>query len=297
MSGTYQSVVPTLFFTLFLVLICPAEAKFSHIYQGIARQGLEACLADPKYAFTPSSITLRTNARDGFNCIMDSIPNSQQTILSSGASIIALIPTTLSLLGNTRSEIMAIHSKLPILAFLLTLTGVSVDGRIRGVDEEQKSEPRSRTTKTSEMFFDARKVELKSARVGLLTVHVFAAITAGAIIWQTYDLSQRAILSWGAWTSFYPLLWLFSGPVNHTAEVTIDLLDEHSSHTIKRTLKFLAGLLTKFQFLAGTAIMASLTLISGQNAVKVLAVYGIAAIVMRECAAWTLVVLSLDTKS
>lgn len=144
------------------------------------------------------------------------------------------------------------------------------------------------------LLFDIDQVDARMERSGLVAIHVLTVFTVCGVVWQTYDLSQRAVLSWAAWTSFYPFFWLFLGPVIHIAEIIVDTLCSNAHSSLKRTLSLLIGLLAQFQFLAGTAILASLTLDSGQNAVKVLAVYGVAAMLMRESAAWTLQVLGLN---
>lgn len=143
--------------------------------------------------------------------------------------------------------------------------------------------------------FDLDEVTPFSVRLDLVAVHLLAILTFCVIIWHIYNLSRRAVLSWAAWTNFYPLGPLFLGPLQHCTEVSVEMIDDEDWPHLKRILGRLSDMLGKFQFLAGTAVLAGLALVSGRNAVKVLAVYGVVAIVMRECATWTLEALDLTS--
>jgi hypothetical protein len=77
----------SLFVLYILVALC--SAKFDHNYRGIASEGVQSCIINSN--FTKESITLRQNCRDAFACIMDNLANSEQSILSSGSSILALV--------------------------------------------------------------------------------------------------------------------------------------------------------------------------------------------------------------
>lgn len=77
----------SLFVSCVLVALC--SAKFEHNYDGIASGGVQSCIINSD--FTEESITLRDNCRDAYACIMSNLANSDQSILSSGSSILALV--------------------------------------------------------------------------------------------------------------------------------------------------------------------------------------------------------------
>ena len=81
-----------------LILPMLTHAKFARVYKGIANDGLQSCLNDPANSFTRASITLNMNCREAFACIMQTIDNSEQSILSAGSSTLGFIPTAMTLL-------------------------------------------------------------------------------------------------------------------------------------------------------------------------------------------------------
>lgn len=285
--------------TLTILTILPAlvSSKFTHIYRGIATDGYNACLNDPNFNFTRETISYRANAGHGFTCIMANIGNDRQTILSAGASILGLIPTAITLLGNKRKDINRIHRAFPLLAFFLSFTGVSVDGRVAWREPtEHKSITSPKPTVHQpkpplSLFWRINHTDDASTKLTVLAIHILALLISVTVFWQTYDLSQRAVVSWSCWTSFLPLIWFLLGPLIHCGEVGVLQMDRKQHPFWSRGLELVFDTFLKVQFLAGTAILGSLALVSGQNAVKVLAVYGGGAIVMRECATWILEIL------
>lgn len=283
------------------ILPTPALSKFTHIYPGIATDGLNACLADHTYNFTRITISHRENAGHAFTCIMANIGNDRQSNLSSGASILGLIPTAITLLGNRRKDINLIHRACPLLAFFLSFGGISVDSRVVWRNEpDTKAVTTSQPTNIRQSKFPLNLVWNVNPTVDpmtkqcLLAVHILAFLVAITVFWQSYDISQRAVVCWSCWTSFLPLIWFLLGPLIHAGEITFLTVDRHLHPYLSPVLMLALDTLNKVQFLAGTAILCSLGLVSGHNAVKVLVVYGGAAIVMRECAVWVLETLSLN---
>lgn len=67
-------------------LVHLTTAKFEQVYAGIAFRGVQACLANSTWS--PETMQLRRNCGEAFQCVMDKIPNSSQSILSSGSAII-----------------------------------------------------------------------------------------------------------------------------------------------------------------------------------------------------------------
>jgi len=146
----------------------------------------------------------------------------------------------------------------------------------------------------------------------IVIVHILAAGGAAGVIWQTIDLGRKAVLTWSCWTNFYPAIWLCGGFLHHIFAIVFlrlslksagkqkgrvlthfDLTEErlkifvsHSQFAIWS--KVFVDLLGNVNYLLGTVILSSLTLVSGNNAIKILVVYGMIASVSRFVAAWTL---------
>lgn len=297
--ASHSSYTKSLSLPLIILTILPTlvSSKFTHIYRGIATDGFEACLNDPTFNFTRETISLQKNAGHGFTCIMANIGNDRQTILSAGASILGLIPTAITLLGNKRKDINRIHQAFPLFAFFLSFTGVSVDGRVRWrepVETKPSATPNPIVYQPKwplSLLWRVNHIDDASSKLTILAIHILALLISVTVFWQTYDLSQRAVVSWSCWTSFLPLIWFLLGPLIHSGEISVLLIDRKQHVFWRRGLELVFDTFLKVQFLAGTAILGSLALVSGQNAVKVLAVYGGAAIVMRECATWVLEIL------
>jgi len=152
----------------------------------------------------------------------------------------------------------------------------------------------------------------------MLVAHVFAAVGAAGVIWQTQNLGNRAVVSWACWTDFYPALWICIGLIHHILAILFLRLSLKSDDTSTRTRKGAPLLVTQLDmtqggldlivahtrfaswskafvdllgnvnYLYGTVVFSSLTLVSGVVAIKVLVVYGIVAAVARIMGAWTL---------
>lgn len=218
---------------------------------------------------------------------MDTIENSDQSILSAGSSTLGFVPTMLTLLGIQRSELMAVHERWPILALLLRLTTVNIaEDRI----------PWSGRAKLQRESASAVKITLhNSSRLVLIVVHIVAALAAGVTIWQTIDLGRRAVLAWACWTSFYPSVWLCLSAFQHFLDVLTKLLNKGPDKkqswmriNVFRVLNLFAALMGMVTYIFGTIVLASLTMVSGINAVHVVATYGLAAVVTRACCAWVM---------
>lgn len=125
-------------------------------------------------------------------------------------------------------------------------------------------------------------------------VHLIVLIAACGIAYQTYDLGQKAVLSWACWTWFYPMIWLGLSILQHLLSILTKRLDSEINACSRRRmlgtrlLKIATDAMGMVAYIYGTIVFASLTLVSGQNAVEIVAVYGALAIVSRGCAAWVL---------
>lgn len=198
------------------------QTKFVAVYKGIARDGLNACLNDPSFPFTRDNVTDRGNCRHALACIMDHIDNSQQSILSSGASTLGFVPTVLSLVDSSREDLMFIYKKVPSLAPLLSLAGVHIAGFKVAWGMQSVVQP----TKTPPPHISTKRA--LSAGLPLMLIHLLAAGAAATMTWQTYDLGHKAVLSWGCWTNFYPLLSLALKTLQHILDILVlPVMSEH----------------------------------------------------------------------
>jgi hypothetical protein len=226
----------------------------------------------------------------------------------------------LLLLGNTNEEIIRIHARYPILALCLSFTNINkANARFEFNNSlHQPSIPSNAiflgpygvagTTHTKTSLFQIKALPIALA-------HILAASGAAAVIWQTIILGQRAVLSWSCWTNFYPAIWVCSSLVHHIfailllrlslktkspekfakgraltqLDLTEDGLEIFVAHRqFAVWSKVFVDLVGNINYLLGTVILSSLTLVSGNNAIKILVAYGIIASVARLIAGWAL---------
>lgn len=162
----------------------------------------------------------------------------------------------------------------------------------------------------------------------IVLAHFLAAGCAAVIIWQTVDLGRNALLTWACWTDFYPLIWVCLAVAHHLVSVLSLRLSvrisiprsgtpragdpvsrsglkvwslaqgnqeiEISRKTLLRCSKAAADLLNNLNFLYGTAIFSSLTLVSGQRAIRALIVYGTFATFSLGMGVWVLGALDVS---
>lgn len=219
----------------------------------------------------------------------------------------------LILLGNTNEEIIRIHARYPFLAFCLSFTNVNkgndrlefgtlLDTPV--LDGAFSLGPYG-VLKTSQPGGSL----LRLSSVPMAIAHVLAAGGAAGVIAQTFVLGQRAVLSWACWTNHYPLIWVCSSFVHHIlailflrlslrcetrhAPIQLDITAEQLKISVAHPQfavwsKVFVDLIGNVNYLLGTVILSSLTLVSGNNAIKILVVYGMIAAITRLVAAWTL---------
>ncbi|KAF2008543.1 hypothetical protein BU24DRAFT_456312 [Aaosphaeria arxii CBS 175.79] len=291
-------------------------AKFQYTYHGIALDGVQACIANSD--FTPINITFEGSCRPAFECVMRNIPNQRQSILSSGSAILGFIPTVLLLLGNTNEDIIRISARFPFLALCLSITNVNKkSGRHRNVPATRSGPfplgpygfvPDSMSTPI-----------LWGNYIPVVLVHILAATGATVVVWQTVDLGRKAVVTWACWTDHYPVIWICLAVIHHLIAVVFlrtslrisgkspsgkdlvprsglsvwNLVQENREielvhRKLMRWSKASADLLNNLNLLYGTAVLSSLTLVSGRNAIIVLTVYGTIAAFSRAMAMWVL---------
>lgn len=209
------------------------------------------------------------------------------------------------------------NAQYPLLAFLLSIA--SINKRSETVATVHQSS--SRSVDLGQYGYVQRVS--RTSYVGIAAAHVLAAAGAAAVIWQTVDVGRKSVVSWACWTDFYPTLWVCLAILQHLLAVTSlrlsltvskakseDLhVEKHSTkqsglarwnllqkdwkvelayRRIARWSKAFADLLNNLNFLYGTAIFSSLTLVSGHNAIKIMVTYGAIAVFARITAVWVL---------
>jgi hypothetical protein len=149
--------------------------------------------------------------------------------------------------------------------------------------------------------------------ITLILVHIITGTGAGVVIYQTIELGRKAVVSWACWTDWYPVLWIGIGLFHHVLSVICmrlslrirqyqptsgkdpqalsasaatrtgmsvwELARQPSTVIVlhkrfARWSKALTDLINNFNYLYGTAVFSSLTLVSGNNAIKNLSIYG-----------------------
>jgi hypothetical protein len=165
-----------------------------------------------------------------------------------------------------------------------------------------------------------------ATRIGIVVVHVLAAAGAGIVMWQTIDIGRHGVLSWACWTDFYPVVWIGLAVLHHFLSIGFmrvslrvrrtvslqegnkapqqsfvdvsafgiwDLTKTNVEVDVKRKRfakwsKAAADLVNNVNYLYGTAVFTSLTLISGVVAIQKLSAFGIVAVGARIATFWVL---------
>jgi len=233
----------------------------------------------------------------------------------------------LLVLGNTNEEVVRISARFPILAFFLSITNINKRPNTRQ-NLAQSHIKSSVVSLGPYGYVDVIPPSSTSSSgwatsKGILLAHVLTGAGAAAVVYQTVDLGRKAVVSWACWTDWYPILWIGFGTYHHifsfvcmrlslgvteapsdtsapsyhaaarSALFVWDLAREPFTVTVlhKRFAhwsKALVDLLNNVNYLYGTAVFSSLTLVSGSNAIKNLAIYGGVAVVGRLVGFWTL---------
>lgn len=209
------------------------------------------------------------------------------------------------------------NTQYPLLAFLLAIANVNKRSEAVAAAHRSRSE-----SVNIGPYGHAQRVH-HTGYAGIAAAHLFAAAGAAAVIWQSMDIGRKSVVSWACWTDFYPTLWVCLAILQHILAVismrlslTVskrklenslskkpatmqcglagwNLLQEdwevQLAHTrFSQWSKALADLLNNLNFLYGTAIFSSLTLVSGHNAIKIMVTYGAIAVFSRILSAWIL---------
>jgi hypothetical protein len=155
-------------------------------------------------------------------------------------------------------------------------------------------------------------------RIDVVAVHTLTGAGAALVTWQTVEIGRKAVVSWACWTDFYPIVWLCLAVFHHALTVicmrlslTVSRITGTNSAGNRSALliwdltqdrwkvectskkfaywsKVCADLLNNVAYLYGTVVFSSLTLVTGYNAIRILALYGGIAVLSRITALWVL---------
>jgi hypothetical protein len=158
-----------------------------------------------------------------------------------------------------------------------------------------------------------------ATRIGIWIVHLLAGTGAGIVTWQTIEIGRNGVLSWACWTDFYPVVWIGLAVVHHVLSIGFmraslrttltkpenptpqaisafskwDLTNDQVHVAVGRNRfakwsKAVADLVNNVNYLYGTAVFTSLTLVSGVVAIQKLVLFGVVAVGARIATVWVL---------
>jgi hypothetical protein len=258
----------------------------------------------------------------------------EKRMSSNGRTDDIKLPTVLLVLGNTNEEIVRISSRFPILAFFLSITNINKRPNAHKYTRRHQPNGPSVFLGPYGSVANATPTNSKPSTshldyVGIVLAHVFAGIGVAVVIYQTVDLGRKAVMSWGCWTDWYLIIWVWNGAYHHIASVICMRLSlrvqilypnsaSHASTPTSRSSipaqsailvwdltrqpytvvvahkrfarwsKAAVDLLNNVNYMYGTAVFSSLTLVSGNNAIQNLAKFGAMAVVGRVVGFWVL---------
>lgn len=164
--------------------------------------------------------------------------------------------------------------------------------------------------------------------IAIWIIHVLAALGVAIVVWQTVEIGRNGVVSWACWTSYYPLIWIAMAVVHHVLSIVLmrislgvevqvtlpsksareparlakktksafscwDLTHGDLQVRVKRNKfakwsKTTADLVNNLTYLYGTAVFASMTLVSGRVAINKLSAFGVVTVAARIAAVFVL---------
>jgi hypothetical protein len=212
---------------------------------------------------------------------------------------------------------MQIHARYPILAFLLSIT--NINKRPDRSHHHLSARPGSDVVSLGPYGFvlvNTTGSDTWLKCLSIWAVHVLGFIGAAVVIWQAENIGKNAVVSWACPTDAYPLAWIVISMVHHLSAVIFMRLSfrktANSASTKGQSAFWVwdlttpglglivanrkwarwskAGndLLNNANYLYGTAVFSSLTLVSGHTAIQKLAALGVIAFLSKGAAVWVL---------
>ncbi|RYP68874.1 hypothetical protein DL771_006413 [Monosporascus sp. 5C6A] len=144
---------------------------------------------------------------DHVNCILEATNEARKAHMSAAAIFLGMVPTLLSLIAPSLSQLALLSARRPLLAlFLSSGSTVLFLDRLFRIES-----PREILTRTDGERFIPR---LKRQWAILFSVgeYLLAAIAAINAIWNSWQLGNKAVVVWKCELNFMPLIWVLGPP-------------------------------------------------------------------------------------
>lgn len=240
------------------------------------------------------------------------------------------LPTVLSMMAIPTHDLLRIHHRYPVLAFLLSLCNPSTF--LSGLSSLKRLDPghhspdmlhsiRSPTyNKTIERFFTLqipgteKQIKLSNFAYDFI-LHLFAVGLASIMVWQAVLLGIRGVIGFACWTWHEPFTWVGVGGLTHLLSTVawrlclgpIDSLQTWSrwNWSLSRSggnlelahphwarfFDLVFQIISLMNYGYGTAIFSGTSLVSPLNGLTVFCLMGFSSMSSRLLAIWILEVV------
>ena len=250
------------------------------------------------------------------DCIMDRLNEATKSNMAAAAVLLGLLPTTLSLLGSTTTEVGLVALRRPFLAFLLAASApaVSPTRTFDCADPRSPLENRQKIKSVEPLGGPTRR------NVVSVFQYLIAFGTIANLVHTSWELCMNTVCSFSLETSYQPALWAFLAVAIHACGTWAVMLRvqivrnqpsllndsirarvyerfifewipsvEHPKGELKLRqetylsifIRWLSGVGTVLHIIFGTLVFSSIMFISTQDAVYVCSRYLASTIVAR----------------
>ncbi|RYP46625.1 hypothetical protein DL768_007204 [Monosporascus sp. mg162] len=141
------------------------------------------------------------------NCILEATTEARKAHMASAAIFLGMVPTLLSLVAPSIPQLALLSARRPLLALF-----ISSGSTVLFLDRLFRIEsPRETLTRTGGERFIPR---LKRQWAILFSVGEYLLVTVAAInvIWNSWQLGNKAVVVWKCELNFMPLIWVLGPP-------------------------------------------------------------------------------------
>ncbi|KAF4626350.1 hypothetical protein G7Y89_g11812 [Cudoniella acicularis] len=160
-------------------------------------------------------------------CVLGVATPGQQLQYSAASTILGLLPTILSMTSTSMDEMLIVHRRYPLLAFLLSLSNPSaISLNLASPPEKLKTLYTIRSTGFNDFieagisipFFPGIKLPLNILLHDII-LHFVAMTAAATVLWQALRLGSRGFIAFSCSTTYDPFLWILAGFITHLISV------------------------------------------------------------------------------
>jgi hypothetical protein len=218
----------------------------------------------------------------------------------------------MSMMATSSDELLTIHCRYPVLAFLLSLCNPST---ILTDLHTPKITNRIPRTEPSARYLNliGHGIEIPGTRFRIpltnwlyeLSLHILATCAASMILYQAFLLGIRGVIVFACWTWHEPFTWIVIGALVHLIQVIVWRLCLAPSYAIwsiaraEEKLEIRHIKVVRFNMLVwrvfglmnygyGTVLLSGTTLVSPKNALAVICLLGFSGVLARLIAIWVL---------